>query len=328
MTSKKKKAAKRSINDNRRPSPERLRQLIEFIPRNAKLVDQESNNLGLTKSWIRETTSRCNAGGEKLRKYPQLYHLDDSPNVSLQSTLYYRNCTADARSTRIFPSNHASKYFAAIVSHPLSSSLQLSGDASPSLVGYTLKDSKDGCPWNRYKYTLTNYECNVIDPFDAKRKCLQFTSITAFGGSILALSLQGALVAMKQIDSRLTITSISPSRAVPSASSRFFREYLVRLNGELLLVFLINQKTIRVVDRVELFRLDFPGLKWIKVERIQGTTLFLDQYNLQVHSGETSSRRNCVYFTNDSDKKWWIYEMETGLISAASEDKTHFGVNP
>ncbi|KAL9171971.1 hypothetical protein ABFS82_03G015300 [Erythranthe guttata] len=133
--------------------------------------------------------------------------------------------------------------------------------------------------------------------------------------------MQGALAIMQEIDSRLTITAISPARAVPSVSWRFYKEYLVELNGELLLVFLINQKTISVVDRVEVFRLGFPGLKWIKVERIRGMTLFFDQYNLQVHSGETSSRRNCIYFTNDSDNGWLVYEMETGFILPASEDK-------
>ncbi|KAL9171972.1 hypothetical protein ABFS82_03G015400 [Erythranthe guttata] len=155
--------------------------------------------------------------------------------------------------------------------------LILSGVSSPALIAYCKNQlSVDGSSLI-YDYILINYECDISDPFDAKRKCMQFTSIIKFEGVYFALSLQGALVVIQEINSRLTITSISSSRAVPSVSSRFFREYLVELDGEILLVFLINQKSDRVVDRVEVFRLRFPDLKWITVEMIRGKTLFLDQ---------------------------------------------------
>ncbi|KAF7143124.1 hypothetical protein RHSIM_Rhsim05G0099500 [Rhododendron simsii] len=57
--------------------------------------------------------------------------------------------------------------------------------------------------------------------------------------------------------------------AVPSVPSMRFKEYLVESNGEILLVFLIvSRKSIRSVDNVEVYRLQFNTLSWVKMEGI------------------------------------------------------------
>ncbi|KAG5548370.1 hypothetical protein RHGRI_013912 [Rhododendron griersonianum] len=77
------------------------------------------------------------------------------------------------------------------------------------------------------------------------------------------------LAVIEEIDSRLRITGLSKSRAVPSVPSMHFKEYLVESNGEILLVFLImSRKSIRSVDNVEVYRLRFDTISWVKMERI------------------------------------------------------------
>lgn len=79
-----------------------------------------------------------------------------------------------------------------------------------------------------------------------------------------------------EIDSRLQITNVGRSRAVPSVSTRNFKEYLLESDGKILMVFLIHRRTLSVVDQVEVFRLNFDKLSWIKVESLQERELFLE----------------------------------------------------
>ncbi|EYU43586.1 hypothetical protein MIMGU_mgv1a020369mg, partial [Erythranthe guttata] len=274
-------------------------------------------NLGSTKSWVRET-SRCNASGDKLQKCPQIYHLDDSPNNPSKSGTGTCTCPIlplrlDKIPSKFAPIDFVPVKFIRLNPNGVSRShtcLEFSGVASSVLMFYRTS-------WfYNCLTTLTKYECKVIDPFDAKRKCMQFTSIIKFEGKYFALSLQGALAVMQEIDTCLTITAISSSRALPSVSCRFFKEYLVDLNGEILLVYLIHQKTVKVVDKVEVFRLSSPGLKWIKVERIQGKTLYFNQ-NCHIYMDSTAidGREDCIYFIRGSNNCWWKYDMGRDCIS-------------
>ncbi|EYU43589.1 hypothetical protein MIMGU_mgv1a022352mg, partial [Erythranthe guttata] len=189
--------------------------------------------------------------------------------------------------------------------------------SSPALLTYRSNPPNNDGPYTKYTSTLIKYECNTVDPFDVGKKHMQFTSITILQGAVVALSLQGALAVIQETDSCLTIKAVSSSRTVPSVSSRFFKDYFAQLNGDILLVFLINEKTTSVVDKVEVFRLCFPDLKWIKVEKIQGKTLFVNQRDNFVGSAETGYRGNCIYFTQGSENKWWIYDLGSGCISPA-----------
>ncbi|KAL9171946.1 hypothetical protein ABFS82_03G013800 [Erythranthe guttata] len=279
-------------------------------------------NLGLTKSWVRW----CNGSEDQFRLCPQIYQVDvDATHNPLDSTYNFGSSVVDVSTSQILPSTNAkipSKFAPIISSHeaintPCVSRLCMSSVSSPALFTYRSNPQNNDGPYTEYTFTLIKYECNTIDPFDAKKKRMQFTSIAKLQGVVVALSLQGALAVIQETDSCLTIKAISSSRAVPSVSSRFFKEYFVQLNGEIFLVFLINQKTTSVVDKVEVSRLCFPDLKWIKVEKIQGKTLFVDQCRNRVSSIETGYRGNCIYFTQGSENKWWIYDLGSACISPA-----------
>ncbi|KAL0325102.1 UNVERIFIED_CONTAM: hypothetical protein Sradi_5079500 [Sesamum radiatum] len=171
--------------------------------------------------------------------------------------------------------------------------------------------------WMRHKWT-------TVDPFDAEKRCMQFTNIIAFDDKFYGLSLQGSLAVMQEVDSRRAITDVGSCRAVPSASARFFKEYLVGMDGEILLVFLMYQKSLRVVDDVEVFRLCLQKLKWIMVGSLEGKVLFLDECCRWGNSREIGCRGNCVYFTQSSDNGWWRYDMRSHCISSVQLENVEF----
>ncbi|KAL8514151.1 hypothetical protein ACS0TY_013323 [Phlomoides rotata] len=162
------------------------------------------------------------------------------------------------------------------------------------------------------------YECDTIDPFDSKKKCMEFTGVIGFQGKFYALSLQGALAVIESVNSRLAITWISTRRAVPSVSWKLFKEHLFEMNGEIFLVFFIHKKSAEMVDHVEVFRLCFDELKWIKIERFHGKTVFFDGRGCWVNSAEIGCRGDCIYFTLAQDNSWWIYDMERSCIKPAT----------
>lgn len=50
--------------------------------------------------------------------------------------------------------------------------------------------------------------CDKIDPFDAKKQSMQFINIIGYEDKFYALSLQGALVVMEDINLNIIITKI------------------------------------------------------------------------------------------------------------------------
>lgn len=200
--------------------------------------------------------------------------------------------------------------------------LQMKGVLSPNaptsglMVGYTVyRNTGRNVFW--YKPVSIRHECTTADPFDAKKKVMEFTSVVRCGAKFYATSLQGALVVMQANDARLRITGISATRGVPSVRCRFFKEYLVEMKGEILLVFLIHERSVAAVDGIEVFRLDFGKLDWIRVERLGGNTLFLNgRCSIWVDSEEFGCRDDRVYFTNEQNR-WCVYDMKTACISSA-----------
>ncbi|PIN22100.1 hypothetical protein CDL12_05190 [Handroanthus impetiginosus] len=136
----------------------------------------------------------------------------------------------------------------------------------------------------------------MVDPFDSKKQFLEFTNNIGFEGKFYALSLQGTLGIMEEINSCLVITRIGKSRAVPSVTARYFKEYSLESNGQILLVFLIYCKTLGAVDKVEVFRLYIPKLSWIKLENLQERV--------------------------SGDNGWCTYDMESGCVSTGLEAKS------
>ncbi|KAL1540517.1 hypothetical protein AAHA92_24860 [Salvia divinorum] len=162
------------------------------------------------------------------------------------------------------------------------------------------------------------YECNTSDPFDSKKKKMEFVSMVCFHDNYYAMSLQGAIAVMQVVDTRLLIKALGPTRAIPRSSWRFFKEYLFEMNGEILLVFLIHRESLAVVDHVEIFRLDLVGLDWIKVERLRGKTVFLKKRCVWVDSKEFGCDHNRVYFTEGLEKNWKVFHMKSCCISPVS----------
>ncbi|KAJ6986346.1 hypothetical protein NC653_024051 [Populus alba x Populus x berolinensis] len=87
---------------------------------------------------------------------------------------------------------------------------------------------------------------------------MRFTNAIGFKGKFYALSLQGTLAVIENIDSHLRITALGKKRAIPSDSSLHFRELMVESG----------------VDSVEVYQLDVDDLTWIKMESLGDRTLF------------------------------------------------------
>ncbi|XP_058215457.1 uncharacterized protein LOC131326624 [Rhododendron vialii] len=177
------------------------------------------------------------------------------------------------------------------------------------------------------EYAWIKQDCTLVDPHSTNNQLIQFTHAIGFNRKFYALSLQGTLAVIEEIDSRLRINGLSKSRAVPSVPSMHFKEYLVESNGEILLVFLIvSRKSIRSVDNVEVYRLRFDTLSWVKMEGIGERTLFVGtNCCLSVNASEVGCIRNCIYFSYQTVEGWWVYDMERGSISPgwdSSDSKT------
>lgn len=165
-------------------------------------------------------------------------------------------------------------------------------------------------------------DCNIKEPYDPGKN-MQFSNAIGFKGKFYALSLQGSLAVIEDVDSCFRITAIGGNRAVPTKVSRQFREYLVESDGEILLVFLVSRKSIDLVEDVEVFRLDIQKLLWVEVERLGDRTLFLEnECCMGVTASKVGCKRNCIYFTHHRVENWWIFDMETGKISPAFGTKT------
>ncbi|KAK0589104.1 hypothetical protein LWI29_009674 [Acer saccharum] len=173
----------------------------------------------------------------------------------------------------------------------------------------------------------TKQDCTIPDPHcsSEKQNFMRFTNVIGYQGKFFALSLQGALAVIEpDVDSSdLKITALGPKRAVPSVQSRYFKEYLVESNGEILLIFLISRKSVNIVDDIEVFQLDIDKLLWVKMERIGDRTLFLGtNCCISICASKVGSKSDCVYFSNNkSVKGWWVYDFEAaGSISSCLSD--------
>ena len=169
-------------------------------------------------------------------------------------------------------------------------------------------------------------DCSLVDPHapnKSQKHYVRFTNVIGLRGKFYALTLQGTLAVIEEVDSHLKITSLATKRAIPSVSSRHFREYLVESNGEILLIFLISKKSINVVDDVEVFGLNFVRLSWIKTESLGDQTLFVgENCCVRVSASKVGCKSNRLYFhfTHNANDAWWLYDLESGGISQGWSD--------
>lgn len=77
---------------------------------------------------------------------------------------------------------------------PTSFMMVLTGISHPAFMFYRLGGKFE---WTKQDYTLS-----------CQQKCMQFTHAIGFKGKFYALSLQGALAVIEEVDSRLTVTAL------------------------------------------------------------------------------------------------------------------------
>ncbi|XP_057495393.1 uncharacterized protein LOC130780429 [Actinidia eriantha] len=187
----------------------------------------------------------------------------------------------------------------------------LTGIHHPAFVflRYTSRGGRDTA-WSKQ-------DCTLVDPNSSHKQLMQFTNAIGFKGKFYALSLQGTLAVLEYIDSEIRITGLSTKRAVPNCvPSMHFKEYLMESNGEVLLVLLISRKSIHRVENVEVHRLQLDGLSWEKMESLGDRTLFVGtNCCMSVIASELGCRRNCIYFTHQTEDGWWVYDLERESIS-------------
>ncbi|XP_049350396.1 uncharacterized protein LOC125815033 [Solanum verrucosum] len=161
----------------------------------------------------------------------------------------------------------------------------------------------------------------LIDPNDPKGQLIQFSNAIIFKGKFYALSSQGTLAVIEEVENQFQVTRFSRRQAIPSSYSRHFIEYLVESNGEILLIFLISERSNRVVDKVEVFKLKIEDLSWLRLENLGDRTLFAGiKCGMSVPASQIGCRNNCVYFTHHYIDGWRLYDIGSGCISPCYDD--------
>ncbi|MCD7457455.1 hypothetical protein HAX54_035103 [Datura stramonium] len=172
-----------------------------------------------------------------------------------------------------------------------------------------------------YPYKWMKQESTLLDPNCSKRKLMQLTNAIGFVGKFYAISLQGTLVVIEEIESKFQITKLSRSRAVPSVFSKHLKEYLVESNGDILLIFLISEQSTRKVDEVEVFKLQMDDLSWLKLDNLGNRTVFAGtNCCMSVNASQLGCRSNCVYFNEHATDIWKFYEMGSDTILSCFDD--------
>ncbi|KAL9333727.1 hypothetical protein Peur_073866 [Populus x canadensis] len=192
--------------------------------------------------------------------------------------------------------------------------LVLTGISHPAFVFYQICGG-----WKKHAWIKEG--CTIVDPNcsnpSERRHFMRFTNAIGFKGKFYALSLQGTLAVIENIDSHLRITASGKKRAIPSDSSLHFRELMVESGEEVLLVFLISKASSNIVDSVEVYQLDVDKLTWNKMESLGDRTLFLgSNCCMSVSASKVGCKRNFVYYTHRSgDYGWWVYDLDKATIS-------------
>ncbi|WMV12679.1 hypothetical protein MTR67_006064 [Solanum verrucosum] len=328
--------------------PEKLLNFLKKQPRPSKLVES-IGTAGISKSW-RCVSRKCDSISQspwlELSNEPQYYCKTQQHAFSIsfeEAGCYWWN-------GRRRPRYDLWKHF-----HNYSPWWILKGDKLP--IDYCfLNSSRAYCYWStsssdRKKTFLFPYSSNggggccfpafvvsklggnqkwmkqessqngLIDPNDPKGQLIQFSNAIIFKGKFYALSSQGTLAVIEEVENQFQVTRFSRRQAIPSSYSRHFIEYLVESNGEILLIFLISERSNRVVDKVEVFKLKIEDLSWLRLENLGDRTLFAGiKCGMSVPASQIGCRNNCVYFTHHYIDGWRLYDIGSGCISPCYDD--------
>ncbi|GER35915.1 hypothetical protein STAS_12227 [Striga asiatica] len=171
----------------------------------------------------------------------------------------------------------------------------------------------------------TYINCTVLDPYSAAAgEYMEFTNAIGLQGKYYAISRQGSLAVIEDVSNTCDyqITAVGENRAVPSCQgTKHFREHLLEYGEEIYLVFLVSKKWVKVVDRVEVFRLDKSRLVWEKVEKMlpdDGLFFVGPKVCMGIKSSLVGCKGNRVYFKHDGADTWHVLDMGSGEISPTS----------
>ncbi|KAK7400388.1 hypothetical protein VNO78_11594 [Psophocarpus tetragonolobus] len=193
----------------------------------------------------------------------------------------------------------------------------LTGISQPAFAFYKLKRSNTNSSWITPEPRWTMQDCTLTEPLvRQKHQAMEFANAIGVRGKFYALSVQGSLVVIEDLDSVPKVTEISATRLVPSVSSNHFREYLLESEGEVLLVFLISRKSsMHSVDGIEIYQLNLARLSWLKLGTLGERAVFVgSNCSVSVLASEVGCRRNCIYFRHSVTHEWCVYDMESSNI--------------
>ncbi|WCJ43026.1 hypothetical protein M5689_023793 [Euphorbia peplus] len=186
----------------------------------------------------------------------------------------------------------------------------LTGISRPAFLYYRIWEGQEG--WMKKDSTIVDPYCS--DP-SQRDHFIRFCNGIWFKEKFYALSLQGTIAVIEDIDSELIITSIG-KRVVPSIASMHYRECMIEFGGMVLIVFLISRNNINKVDFVEVYQFNTDELTWTKKENLGNFTVFLSVHCcVGVSAKRVGCRTNCVYFSICFSNGWYVYDMETCIIT-------------
>ncbi|KAJ8572455.1 hypothetical protein K7X08_008966 [Anisodus acutangulus] len=156
----------------------------------------------------------------------------------------------------------------------------------------------------------------ITDPNDPKGQLIQFCNAIIFEGRFYAPSLQGTVAVIEGThESQFLVMRLSKRRAIPSSYSKHFIEYFLEFNGEILLIFLISERSNRMVDKLEVFKLQIESLSLLKLDNLGDRTLFAGiNCCMSVPASQIGSRNNCIYFTHHAIDGWRLYCFNLGSL--------------
>ncbi|XP_058078795.1 uncharacterized protein LOC131227105 isoform X1 [Magnolia sinica] len=95
------------------------------------------------------------------------------------------------------------------------------------------------------------------------------------------------------------------------------RDTLVESHGD---IFLVRQGVLPLVPRVprvEVCKMDFDRMAWVKVDTLGDRVLFLGRdYSISCSASDSGLKRDCIYFMKPGDTNLYVFHLDRGTISA------------
>ncbi|XP_058079532.1 uncharacterized protein LOC131227747 [Magnolia sinica] len=94
------------------------------------------------------------------------------------------------------------------------------------------------------------------------------------------------------------------------------RDYMVESCGDIFLARLFHLIIVPRVSIVEVYKMDFDRMVWVKVDTLGDRVLFLgSDYSTSCSASDSGIKRDCIYFTKPKDKSLYVFHLDRGTIS-------------